>query len=66
VSVADLCRKEGFSSATFYNWRAKFGGMEATDAKRKAPIAGAPCSMAVSKQPMIRRAESFRNLAASA
>ncbi len=34
VAVADLCRKEGFSSATFYKWRAKFGGMEASDAKR--------------------------------
>jgi hypothetical protein len=30
MSVADLCRREGFSSATFYKWRAKFGGMEAT------------------------------------
>lgn len=34
VAVADLCRKEGFSSATFYKWPAKFGGMEASDAKR--------------------------------
>jgi putative transposase len=34
VNVADLCRKEGFSTATFYKWRAKFGGMEAGDAKR--------------------------------
>ena len=34
VAVADLCRKEGFSSATFYKWRAKFGGLEASDAKR--------------------------------
>ena len=34
MSVADLCRREGFSSATFYKWRAKFGGMEASDAKR--------------------------------
>jgi putative transposase len=34
VNVADLCRKEGFSTATFYKWRAKFGGMEASDAKR--------------------------------
>ena len=34
VSVADLCRREGFSSATFCKWRAKFGGMEASDAKR--------------------------------
>ena len=34
MSVADLCRREGFSSATNYKWRAKFGGMEASDAKR--------------------------------
>jgi putative transposase len=34
VNVADLCHKEGFSTATFYKWRAKFGGMEASDAKR--------------------------------
>lgn len=27
MSVVDLCRREGFSSATFYKWRAKFGGM---------------------------------------
>jgi putative transposase len=30
----ELCRKGGFSDATFYKWRAKFGGMEASDAKR--------------------------------
>jgi putative transposase len=34
VNVADLCRKEGFSTATFYKWRAKFGGMQASAAKR--------------------------------
>jgi putative transposase len=34
MPVKDLCRKEGFSDVTFYKWRAKFGGMEATDAKR--------------------------------
>jgi len=34
MSVKELCRKEGFSDATFYKWRAKFGGMEASDAKR--------------------------------
>ena len=34
MSVSDLCRREGFSSATFYKWRTKFGGMEASDAKR--------------------------------
>lgn len=34
TSCRSLCRREGFSSATFYKWRAKFGGMETSDAKR--------------------------------
>jgi putative transposase len=34
VPVPDLCRKHGFSDASYYNWRAKFGGMEVSDAKR--------------------------------
>ena len=32
--VTELCRKHGMSSATFYAWKAKFGGMEVSDAKR--------------------------------
>jgi len=34
VPVKDLCRELGISSATFYQWRSKFGGMEASDVKR--------------------------------
>lgn len=34
VAVKELCRREGFSDATFYKWRARFGGMEATEARR--------------------------------
>lgn len=34
ISVAEICRKGGFSDATFYKWRSKFGGMEVPDAKR--------------------------------
>ena len=34
IPVADLCRKHGFSDASFYKWRAKFGGMEVSDAKK--------------------------------
>lgn len=30
VSVPDLCREHGMSNATFYKWRAKFGGMDAS------------------------------------
>jgi putative transposase len=34
VAVKDLCRKHGFSEASDYLWRSKFGGMEVSDAKR--------------------------------
>ena len=32
--MKELCRRHGFSDASFYNWRSKFGGMEVSDAKR--------------------------------
>ena len=34
AKTADLCRRHGISSATFYNWKAKFGGMDVSEAKR--------------------------------
>lgn len=34
IPIADLCRQHGISSATFYKWKSKFGGMEVSDAKR--------------------------------
>ena len=34
VKTADLCRKHGISDATFYNWKAKYGGLEVSEAKR--------------------------------
>ena len=34
VPVSALCREHGMSSATFYKWRAKYGGMEVSEAKR--------------------------------
>jgi len=34
VAVKDVCRKHGISDATYYNWRAKYGGMEASDLKK--------------------------------
>lgn len=32
--VEDVCRQHGISSATYYNWKSKYGGMEASDIKR--------------------------------
>ena len=34
VATADVCREHGISSATFYKWKAKFGGLEVSDARR--------------------------------
>ena len=32
--VEEVCRQHGISSATYYNWKSKYGGMEASDVKR--------------------------------
>ena len=34
LPVAELCRRHGFSEASYYLWRSKFGGMSVSDAKR--------------------------------
>ncbi len=34
VATLDVCREHGISSATFYKWKARFGGLEVSDARR--------------------------------
>ena len=34
IPVKDLCRRVGISDATFYKWRAKYGGMDVSDARK--------------------------------
>ena len=34
AKTADVCRKYGISSATFYKWKGKYGGLDVSDAKR--------------------------------
>jgi putative transposase len=34
AATAEVCRKHGISSATFYKWKAKYGGLEVSDARR--------------------------------
>lgn len=38
MKVQDLCRQFGISNATFYKWKSKYGGMEASDIKRLREI----------------------------
>lgn len=34
IGVSELCRKYGISDATFYNWKAKYGGLTVNEARR--------------------------------
>jgi len=34
ISLTDLCRNHGFSKSSYYKWKAKYGGMEASDLRR--------------------------------
>ena len=40
VLVKELCRKNGFSDATFYKWRGRLGGMEVSEARRLRELEG--------------------------
>ena len=40
IKVKDLCREHGISDATYYNWKAKYGGLEASDLKRLKEVEG--------------------------
>ena len=40
TKTADVCRKHGISSATFYKWKAKYGGLEVSDARRLRSLEG--------------------------
>ena len=40
MPIKQLCREGGFSDATFYKWRAKFGGMDVSEAKRLKELEG--------------------------
>jgi putative transposase len=34
LTTAEVCRRHGFSAATFYKWKAKYGGLDVSEAKR--------------------------------
>ena len=41
IKVKDLCREHGISDVTYYNWKTKYGGLEASDLKRLKEVEGA-------------------------
>jgi putative transposase len=40
IQTAEVCRKHGISSATFFKWKAKFGGMDVSDARKLKALEG--------------------------
>jgi putative transposase len=40
MKTDEVCRKHGISSATFYKWKAKYGGMDVSDARRLKALEG--------------------------
>lgn len=38
IPVKEICREIGISDATFYNWKAKYGGMEVSEVKRNKEL----------------------------
>jgi putative transposase len=40
AKVKDVCRRHGISDATYYNWKSKYGGMQASDLKRLKEMQG--------------------------
>ena len=44
VPIKELCRRHGFSEASYYLWRSKFGGMDVSDAKRLGDSSRVPFS----------------------
>lgn len=40
MKTAEVCRQNGISSATFYKWKAKYGGLEVSEARRLRQLEG--------------------------
>ncbi len=39
LKTAEICRQHGVSAATYYKWKAKYGGLEVSEARRLRPAA---------------------------
>ena len=50
MPTAEVCRRHGISSATFYKWKSKFGGLEVSDARRLRMLRPDPAQFAFGLQ----------------
>jgi putative transposase len=62
AKVKDLCRKHGISDATCYNWKSKYGGMEASDLKRMKELEGELSQYKRMYAELARENDAMRNL----
>ena len=62
AKVKDLCRKHGMSDATYYNWKSKYGGMEASDLKRMKELEGELSQYKRMYAELARENDAMRNL----
>ena len=62
TKVKDLCRKHGISDATYYNWKSKYGGMEASDLKRMKELEGELSQYKRMYAELARENDAMRNL----
>ena len=62
AKVKDLCRKHGISDATYYNWKSKYGGMEASDLKRMKELEGELSQYKRMYAELARESDAMRNL----
>lgn len=62
AKVKDLCRKHGIAEATYYNWKSKYGGMEASDLKRMKELEGELSQYKRMYAELARENDAMRNL----
>ena len=62
--LGEICRKHGISDATYYNWKSKYGGMEASDLKRMKELEGELSQYKRMYTELARENDAMRNLIA--
>lgn len=64
AKVKEICRRHGISDATYYNWKSKYGGMEASDLKRMKELEGELSQYKRIYAELARENDAMRNLIA--